>query len=318
MNDHDREPPKKRQKIFGFDDMQEDGGDDGDEPLASQIGPSRRPLSGHRAKKGHKTQVNEGMTSGRGRKREGKGKEREIDDVEPRKKRRKGEEEKGKVNLPSGPLADFKEPAWKRLITRAFLPHEVTSLIELILRSEGEVKMIGNLCGDDAQTFIEVIHEVPSPLPPFPRHGLITFVHRFISPPSNFHFPIDQALDLPDLLPRLRKRCLRVLCRICGRRALLPRSLQIPLTYDRLGTPQYRGGYADVWKVEHQGRHVAAKVLRVYSTTDLSKVTTVGSQFCWKHVGQLILTRAEVLQRGRDVECPSPSKCTATVGGYDG
>jgi len=60
MSDHDREPPKKRQKMTGFslDDMQEDGDDDDrDEPLASQIGPSRLPFSGHRAKKGHKTQA---------------------------------------------------------------------------------------------------------------------------------------------------------------------------------------------------------------------------------------------------------------------
>ena len=50
----------KRQKTMGFSlgDMEEDGDDeDGDEPLASQIGPSRQPLSGHRAKKGHKTQA---------------------------------------------------------------------------------------------------------------------------------------------------------------------------------------------------------------------------------------------------------------------
>ena len=60
MSDHDREPPKKRQKTTGFSlgDMQEDGDDeDGDEPLASQIGPSRQPPPGHRAKKGHKTQA---------------------------------------------------------------------------------------------------------------------------------------------------------------------------------------------------------------------------------------------------------------------
>jgi len=60
LSDHDREPPKKRQKTIGFSlsEMQEDGDDeDGDEPLASQIGPSRHPLSGHRANKGHKTQA---------------------------------------------------------------------------------------------------------------------------------------------------------------------------------------------------------------------------------------------------------------------
>jgi len=35
-------------------------------------------------------------------------------------------------------------------------------------------------------------------------------------------------------------------------------------------------GYADVWKGEHQGRYVAVKVLRVYSTSNLDKVATVG------------------------------------------
>lgn len=43
---------------FSLEDMQEDDDDeDGNEPLASQIGPSRQPFSGHRTKKGHKTQA---------------------------------------------------------------------------------------------------------------------------------------------------------------------------------------------------------------------------------------------------------------------
>jgi hypothetical protein len=36
-----------------------------------------------------------------------------------------------------------------------------------------------------------------------------------------------------------------------------------------------RGGYADVWKGEYQGRPVAAKVIRVYSTTDWNKIRKV-------------------------------------------
>ena len=60
-------------------------------------------------------------------------------------------------------LANVDEPAWKRLASRAFPPHEVVSLIETILMSEDEVKMIGNLCGDDAQNFIDEIHKVSSP-----------------------------------------------------------------------------------------------------------------------------------------------------------
>ena len=60
LSDHDREPPRKRQKTtsFSLDGVLEDGDDeDGDEPLLSQIGPSRHQLAGHRAKKGHKTQA---------------------------------------------------------------------------------------------------------------------------------------------------------------------------------------------------------------------------------------------------------------------
>ena len=84
-----------------------------------------------------------------------------------------------------------------------------------------------------------------------------------------------QALDLPDLPPRLRGKCLSALCRICRRQALLPRSLKIPICYNRSATPLYRGGFADVWKGEYQGRYVAVKVLRVYSTSDIGKIVRV-------------------------------------------
>jgi len=63
--------------------------------------------------------------------------------------------------------------ACKRLIGRAFSPQEVTSLIEAIFMSEDEVKMVRDLREDDAQTFIDVIHEVCS-VPSFSRHSLFT------------------------------------------------------------------------------------------------------------------------------------------------
>ena len=68
---------------------------------------------------------------------------------------------------------------------------------------------------------------------------------------------------------------MNTLCRICGRHALLPSPFQIPLCFDRLEEALYSGGYADVWMGEHQGRKVAVKVLRVYSTSDLDKITNV-------------------------------------------
>ena len=64
--------------------------------------------------------------------------------------------------------------------------------------------------------------------------------------------------------------------RICGRQALLPSSLPIPLCYDPKEPPQYRGGFADVWRGLYEGRSVAAKALKVHSTSDLGRIKKVG------------------------------------------
>jgi hypothetical protein len=84
---------------------------------------------------------------------------------------------------------------------------------------------------------------------------------------------------MPDLSPRTRKKCLKSLYRTCGRHALLPRALKIPVRYDRTGVALYRGGFADVWKGEYCGRDVAVKVIRTYSHCDLQKIVGVGYWF---------------------------------------
>ena len=104
----------------------------------------------------------------------------------------------------------------------------------------------------------------------------------------------DQALDLPDLPPRLRKKCIVALCKICGQQVLLPKSLQIPLCYNRSHYPLYCGGYADVWKGEYQGRSVAVKVLRVYSTSDFKEIASVSYERPLKHMYWLLIL---ILQR---------------------
>ena len=184
--------------------------------------------------------------------------------------------------IPSPPPADHHVPACRRLIDRAFTPSDVVPLIGAVFMSRDELQLVSEFRGDDAQTFIDVIFEVRLHAPSFLGYDLIVFVlfcyFLGLSPPA------DQALDLPDLPPRLRKKCLTALCKICGRQGLLPRSLQIPLCYNRSETPLYRGGYADVWKGEHQSCHVAVKVLRVYTTSDFDKITSVGSRILSKVV----------------------------------
>ncbi|KAF9647785.1 kinase-like protein [Thelephora ganbajun] len=171
---------------------------------------------------------------------------------------------------PSVPV-DLGAPARRHSTNRSLLPGEVVPLIEAITINKDEASLTDCLCGDTAQTVVDVVYEVCPHLPSLLRPGLIIFI--FFGSFTFDLFPyIDQVLGLPGLPPRFRRKCLSALCRICGRRALLPTSLQIPLCHNRSDVPRYRGGYADVWKGAYQGRSVAAKVLRVYSTSNLDKI----------------------------------------------
>jgi len=51
-------------------------------------------------------------------------------------------------------------PAWKRLIDRSLTTDERISLIKSIFSNHDENEMVKRLCGDDAQTFVDVIDEV--------------------------------------------------------------------------------------------------------------------------------------------------------------
>ena len=66
-----------------------------------------------------------------------------------------------------------KVPAYRRLINHSFSTHDVISLIEAIFTDKEEVRMVRNLCGDAAQTFIDVVHEVRLHIRSFPGHIMI-------------------------------------------------------------------------------------------------------------------------------------------------
>ena len=71
-----------------------------------------------------------------------------------------------------------------------------------------------------------------------------------------------------------------ILSRICSHHGLVPRSIQIPLCYDRTEDPKCAGGFANVWKSEYEGVQVAVKVLKVFGDSDLSKIKKVGFPIC--------------------------------------
>ena len=120
----------------------------------------------------------------------------------------------------------------------------------------------------------------------------------------------DQALDEPNLSPGTRKKCLKLEYRTCGRHALLPGPLKIPVHYDRTVPPLYSGGFADVWKGEHRGQDVAVKVLRTTLSSDTQRIIGVSCRLRSLSAYLRIDTTlfSEVLQGGCNMESPPASE----------
>ena len=97
-------------------------------------------------------------------------------------------------------------------------------------------------------------------------------------------------------------------------KVILPKSLAIPLCYDPTEYPLCHGGFADVWKGQYNGRDVAAKVLRIYLTSDFDRIRRVSSSQILR-VYELTVSHVEILQGGNDVGRTSPPKRVAVVGG---
>ena len=80
-----------------------------------------------------------------------------------------------------------------------------------------------------------------------------------------------------------------------------------------MSAPQCFGGFADVWKGQHNGQVVAAKALRVYTTSDLDRIKKVGRGGLVVFISEPTTSRLEVLQGSCDVEDASSSKRAAAV-----
>ena len=211
---------------------------------------------------------------------------------------------------PPSPLdssAQIGPQGWKRLICSPLTTQERISLVADILSNRGEVEMARRLRGDDAQTFVNVIYEACSHVLQSPESKLADF-------DSNFRISclVDQTLD--DLDQVSRTRCFRLLCKICGCHGLLPKSLAISVSYDRMDDPLCHGGFAEVWKGTYRGLDVAVKVLKSYQRSDQERVRSVR---CRQSSPSAICVNGQatgVLQGGRGVERTSPSERVAAAG----
>ena len=128
---------------------------------------------------------------------------------------------------------------------------------------------------------------------------------------------VDQALDGFEFAPKIRKKCVKSLYKMCAGRTLLPKSLHFEIPEDSAGVVVYRGGFADVLRREHRGQEVAVKALRVYGdnrlqeTTNVSRLWTSNPFYALGNEHDLV----EVLQGGYYLEISSASECVTAAGG---
>jgi len=160
-------------------------------------------------------------------------------------------------------VIDSQEQAWQRLITRVVPRDEIPSLIETVL-SGRKTDVADRLRESDAQAFVDILDEA--------RHHTLYFQVMVDLIVRSFF----QALNGFDLAPHIRKKCMKILYRMCARHALFPSSLRVELCDNPDNIVLYHGGFGDVSKREYQGREVAVKRLRIYATSDLKKIIRVG------------------------------------------
>lgn len=144
---------------------------------------------------------------------------------------------------------------------------ERISLITDIFSDRHETEVAKFLSGDDAQSFVDVVVEVLFLLFRLEEQGINVELSHLT----------EKSLDM--VAPKLQKKCLAALRKICGRQALLPRSAKIAQISELSGVRLGGSGYANVWKSQRQDCNVVVKVLKpsVHSTRDFERIMSVGA-----------------------------------------
>jgi len=73
------------------------------------------------------------------------------------------------------------------------------------------------------------------------------------------------------------------LCKTCSRNRVIPTSMQIPDCSEGSEEAEY-GGFANISQGTYEGRRVAIKVVRMYTTSDLDAIYSVSLLFSVSHL----------------------------------
>jgi hypothetical protein len=188
---------------------------------------------------------------------------------------------------------------WDAIFSMDISSAEGLSNISTLVRSPSKTTMARNLRGDDAQRLINLIDQVSdSRRRPHGRMLLLT---------------IGQLLTLSHLDEKPSRRFSRLLYKICKACGVLPASYIIQLELTHVGEVEWKGGFADVSKGEHQGRPVAIKHLRVGAKDEFDKIFKV-SDCTRSGTSRPPNPSPATLSRSSHLETVVPPEHPATVG----
>lgn len=111
---------------------------------------------------------------------------------------------------------------------------------------------------------------------------------------------------------RDRRGLLNILCKICSRQRMIPKSMHIGNYLNREPVEVYAGGYANIFRGEHKGRPVAIKIIRLYQTSDSAKCFSVSTVIPYPTQVAINGEVPGILPGSRRMEAPStPERLTS-------
>ena len=80
---------------------------------------------------------------------------------------------------------------------------------------------------------------------------------------------------------RERHELLNILCKLCSRQRMIPKSMHMTNCLNGELIEEYDGGHASVFRDKHEGCPVAIKIVRLYLTSDFDKSLSVRMLFLY-------------------------------------
>jgi hypothetical protein len=117
-----------------------------------------------------------------------------------------------------------------------------------------------------------------------------------------------KALDTAKIHTRRRIRYMAVMGKLCSACCILPTSHNLTRGLEVLGEEPYQsGGFAEVWMGKYDGRLVAVKALKTYSSGNPLQIKKA-SRRSGNRSGRILTRRSAILQRGCLMEAAVASK----------